>query len=324
MQKSYIRILEEKNSSLIESQKKLLQSQAELEKRVEELEHIIQQLKELQLQIIQNEKMSIINNLVTGINHEINNPVTFLAGNINPAIDYIESLFKLVDLYQQKYPNPDIEIKYCIENIDLNYIREDLPKLICSMKEGINRIYNTSINLRILSRMDNDRLLSCNINDGIDSTILILQHRLKANKNRPEIAVLKNYGQLSQVHCFPGQLNQVFINLLVNAIDALDESNIGRNFEEMELNPNKITITTKISDDQKHVMISLKDNAIKISDEVKQGILEYLYTGKAVSNEKGLRLALARQIIVEKHGGSLEVNSGKGEGIEFVIQIPNY
>ncbi len=323
MEKSYIRSLEEKNSSLIESQKNLLQSNAELERRAEELQQIIQELQQIQLQIIQNEKMSLLGKLVTGFAYEINNPVTFIAGNINPAMDYIESLFKLIDLYQQKYPNPDIEIQYCTENIDLNYIREDLPKLIFSIKEEINRIYNISMGLRIFSRIDNDHLLTCNIHDGIDSTILILQHRLKANKNRPEIAIVKNYGQLPQVHCFPGKLNQVFMNLLANAIDALDESNIKRSFKEIELNPNTITITTTISNDQKHVIISFKDNGIGMSNEVMERIFDYSYIAKAVSNGTDLGLILARQIIVEKHGGVLDVNTVQGEGSEFLIKIPN-
>jgi signal transduction histidine kinase len=324
MEKSYIRILEEKNSFLIESQKKLLQSNAELEKRAEELQEIIQEIQKQQLQIIQSEKISLLGKLVTGVAYEINNPVTFIAGNINPAMDYIQSLFKLIDLYQQKYPNPDIEIQYCTENIDLHYIREDLPKLIFSIKEEINRIYDISMGLRIFSRIDNDHLLTCNIHEGIDSTILILQHHLKANKNRPEIAIVKNYGQLPQVHCFPGQLNQVFMNLLVNAIDALDKSNIGRSSKEIELNPNKITITTKISDDQKHVVISFKDNSMGISNEVKESIFDYYYVTKTANNSIGLGLVLARQIIVEKHGGTLEVNTVEGKGAEFFIKIPNY
>ncbi|MBW4509668.1 MAG: GHKL domain-containing protein [Scytonematopsis contorta HA4267-MV1] len=323
LEKAYSNLLEEKNSYLLESQKKLLQSEAELQSRTKQLEQVIHELQQLQLQIVQTEKMSTLGNLVAGVAHEINNPVTFIAGNINPAMDYIKDLFELISLYQKKCPNPDIEIQHHIKTIELDYIREDLPKLIDSMQEGIKRIRNISTSLRTFSRADNDRLLDCNIHDGIDSTILILQHRLKANKSRPEISVVKNYGQLSQVQCFPGQLNQVFMNLLANAIDALDESNIGRSFEEIKLNPNLITITTKISDDHKFVVINIKDNGIGINEEAKGRIFDYLYTTKAVGKGTGLGLAIARQIIVEKHGGSLFVNSAEKEGTEFVIQIPN-
>jgi signal transduction histidine kinase len=323
LEKAYSNLLEEKNSYLLESQKKLLQSEAELQRRTKELEQVIHKLQQLQLQIVQTEKMSTLGNLVAGVAHEINNPVTFIAGNINPAMDYIKDLLELINLYERKYPNPDIEIQHHIKTIDLAYIREDLPKLIASMQEGIKRIRNISTSLRTFSRADSDRLLNCNIHDGIDSTILILQHRLKANNNRPEIFVVKNYGLLSQVQCFPGQLNQVFMNLLANAIDALDESNIGRSFEEIKLNPNLITITTKISDDQKFVTINIKDNGIGINEESKGRIFDYLYTTKEVGKGTGLGLAIARQIVVEKHGGSLEVNSAEGKGTEFVIQIPN-
>ena len=203
-------------------------AEAERQKKAEELEKASKELQQAQIQLIQNEKMSALGNLVAGVAHEINNPIGFLSGNIQPALDYIEDVFGLVDLYQQKYPNSDAEIKKKIRAIDLDYIREDLPKLVGSMLEGVNRICDISSTLRTFSRKDSDHPVATNIHDGIDSTILILRHRLKASGNHPEIQVFKEYAMLPPVECFAGQLNQVFMNLLANAIDALEESNTGR------------------------------------------------------------------------------------------------
>ncbi|MCZ0900518.1 serine/threonine protein kinase, partial [Microcoleus sp. HI-ES] len=204
-------------------------------------EKTLRELQQAQIQLIQGEKMSALGNLVAGVAHEINNPVGFLAGNITPAVDYINDLFGLLDLYEQKYPQLDPEIQEEIENIDLEYIREDLPKLVSSMREGVKRIRDISTSLRTFSRADTNYPVACNIHDGIDSTIMILKHRLKASDTRPEIKVIREYGNLPPVECYAGQLNQVFMNLLGNAIDALEESNQGRNYAEIV---NKITIKT--------------------------------------------------------------------------------
>ncbi len=289
-------------------------------------EESLSDLKKAQLQLVQNEKMSALGNLVSGIAHEINNPIGFISGNIQPALDYVNDVFGLLDLYQDKFPNPGEEIEAEIETIDLEYIREDLPKLLSSMTEGVERIRSISNSLRTFSRADTEIKVAFNIHDGLDSTLMILKHRLKANENRPEVKVIKNYAELPQIQCFPGQLNQVFMNLLANAIDALDESNSGRSFEEINQNPNRITITTKIAtteiNDQKQVVISIKDNGKGISYEIQQRIFEHLFTTKAVGTGTGLGLAIARQIIMEKHGGSIEVNSTPGLGAEFILTLP--
>ncbi|WP_414517775.1 AAA family ATPase [Nostoc sp. PCC 9305] len=285
----------------------------------QQLEHSLTDLKQMQLQLVQSEKMSALGNLVAGVAHEINNPVGFIAGNIQPAVDLVEDLFHLIELYQEKFPNPGVEIEEEIAEIDLEYIREDLPKMISSMKLGIDRIRSISNSLRIFSRADTENKVAFNIHDGIDSAILILKHRLKASELHPEIKVVKRYGDISLVKCFPGQLNQVFMNLLANAIDALEESNIGHNFHEIN---NKIEIKTCFSEDKHQVLIYIQDNGMGMSHEVKQKIFDHLFTTKSVGKGTGLGLAIARQIIVEKHGGTLEVNSVQGEGTEFVIQIP--
>jgi len=288
----------------------------------QKLEQFIHDLKQMQLQLVQSEKMSALGNLVAGVAHEINNPVGFIAGNLQPAQEYVGDLFNLIDLYQEKFPNPGVEIEAEIEEMDLEYLREDLPKLIGSMNEGVDRIRNISTSLRTFSRADSDRPVSFNIHDGLDSTLLILKHRLKASEFRPAIEVVKEYGKLPLVKCFPGQLNQVFMNVLANAIDALEESNKGRSFREIKALPNQIMVQTNLSEDKNLVVIRIKDNGVGMANEVKENIFNHLFTTKPVGQGTGLGLSIAHQIVVEKHGGKLLVNSSLGQGSEFVISIP--
>lgn len=288
----------------------------------EKAEQALKQLQQMQMQLIQTEKMSALGNLVSGVAHEINNPVGFLAGNLQPARDYVQDLFSLIDLYQQKYSTFDPDIYAKIETIDLEYLREDLPKLISSMKEGVNRLQDISTSLRIFSRTDSDRPISFNIHQGLDSTLLILKHRLKANETRPEIEVVKDYGDLPLVECYAGQLNQVFMNLLANAIDALEESKQGWSFEDITANPNQIGVRTKLSEDRQQVLIHISDNGPGMMPDVKECIFEHSFTTKAVGKGTGLGLAIARQIIVEKHGGNLYCCSEPGQGAEFIIELP--
>ncbi|MEH2220599.1 MAG: AAA family ATPase [Nostoc sp.] len=280
-----------------------------------------EEIQQAQLQIVQSEKMSALGNLVAGVAHEINNPVGFIAGNLQPASDYINDTFRLIDLYQQEYPDPTAAIQDEIEAIDLEYVREDLPKLISSMKLGIDRIREISNSLRTFSRADRDRKISFNIHEGIDSTILILRHRLKANGNRPEIEVVKKYGNLPQIECFPGQLNQVFMNIVANAIDALEESNQGRNVTDIKTNPNRITITT-CRGQQKTIVVKIADNGTGIPEERRERIFDNLFTTKTVGKGTGLGLAIARQIVEDNHRGKLSCNSVLVKGTEFVIEIP--
>ncbi len=297
-------------------------AEEQLKQQKQNLEEAVAELQRTQMQLVQSEKMSALGNLVAGVAHEINNPIGFLGGNIQPALDHIKDIFSLIDLYQQEYSTPIGIIQDEIEAIDLDYIREDLPKLVGSMREGVKRIRDISTSLRTFSRADSDRPVACNIHDGIDSTILILKHRLKAIETRPEIQVIKEYGQLPSVECFAGQLNQVFMNILANAIDALDESNIGHSFEWIKTNPNYITITTKISDNKQQVIISIKDNGKGMVESVKQKVFDHLFTTKGVGKGTGLGLAIARSIVEETHNGKLSFNSVLGEGTEFLIEIP--
>ncbi|MDF5706104.1 MAG: response regulator [Nostoc sp. S4] len=297
-----------------------------LEKRVAErtaaLSKALKNLQESQLQLVQTEKMSALGQLVAGVAHEINNPVGFIHGNLGHAWVYLQAMIKLIDLYQQYYPHPVAEIQEEIAAMDLQYILSDLPNLIYSMKEGVQRIRNISTSLRNFSRADSDRKVYCDIHDGIDSTIMILKHRLKASEFRPQIEVIKYYDNFPQIKCFSGQLNQVFMNLLANAIDALEESNLGRSYDEIEACPNKIWIQTSLIENKNYVLIQIKDNGVGISTDVQQKIFDNLFTTKPVGQGTGLGLSIARQIVVDKHGGTLDVNSAPGQGSEFLITIP--
>ncbi|MHC5599242.1 MAG: hybrid sensor histidine kinase/response regulator [Nostoc sp.] len=297
-----------------------------LEKRVLErtaaLSRALKDLQESQLQLVQTEKMSALGQLVAGVAHEINNPVGFIHGNLGHASVYFQNMINLIDLYQQHYPHPVTEIQEEIAAIDLKYMLVDLPNLITSMKEGVQRIRNISTSLRNFSRSDSDRKVSCNIHDGIDSTIMIFKHRLKASEDRPHIQVIRNYDNLPELECFIEQLNQVFMNLLANAIDALEESNAGRTYTEIEANPNQLLIQTTLTEDKNHILIRIKDNGVGMSADVQQKIFDYLFTTKAVGQGTGLGLSIAHQIVVEKHGGTLEVNSALGQGSEFIIKLP--
>ncbi|MEH2171575.1 hybrid sensor histidine kinase/response regulator [Nostoc sp.] len=297
-----------------------------LEKRVLErtsaLSRALKDLQESQLQLVQTEKMSALGQLVAGVAHEINNPVGFIHGNLGHASVYFQNMINIIDLYQEHYPNPVPEIQEEIAAIDLKYILADLPNLISSMKEGVQRIRNISTSLRTFSRADSDRKVSCNIHDGIDSTIMILKHRLKASEVRPDIQVIRDYDILPELECFIGQLNQVFMNLLANAIDALEESNLGLTYMEIEANPNQILIQTTLTEDKNYILIKIKDNGVGISADVQKKIFDYLFTTKPVGQGTGLGLSIARQIVVEKHGGTIEVNSAIGQGSEFIIKLP--
>jgi signal transduction histidine kinase len=302
----------------------LKQFTEELENRVKErtaeLYESLNDLKEAQIQLVQSEKMSALGQLVAGIAHEINNPLSYLSGNVDHLEEYFHDLLEHLQIYRQYCKHPEIE-NHAVE-IDLEFMVDDIPKVINSAKLGTKRISDISNSLRTFSRADSTYKVLADIHEGIDSTLMILQHRLKANETRPEIKIIKEYGNLPQVKCYLGQLNQVFMNVIANAIDALDESSQGRDFREIELLPNIITIKTEVSLDNQTVIIKIKDNGKGISEEVKSKIFDYLFTTKSVGKGTGLGLSISRQIVVEKHGGFLSCASVLGEGTELAIAIP--
>ncbi|MFN6486867.1 MULTISPECIES: protein kinase domain-containing protein [unclassified Nostoc] len=291
------------------------------QEKSKELEQSIKDLQEAQLQLIQSEKMSSLGNLVAGVAHEINNPIAFITGSITQAKDIVKDLIDYLQLYREKFPHPGAELEEKAEEIDIDFLLKDLPKMIDGMTVGTQRIRNISTSLRTFSRADTTSKVSANIHEGIDSTLMILQHRLKADHHRPAIQIIKNYADIPLVKCYLGQLNQVFMNIVANAIDALEEANIGRGFLEIqEMYPNIITIETNLLDE--NVVIKIRDNAKGMPEEVKACIFENLFTTKCVGKGTGLGLSISRQIIVENHAGSLICESVLGQGTQFIISIP--
>jgi PAS domain S-box-containing protein len=284
------------------------------------LELALDKLQRTQSQLVQTEKISQLGQLVAGVAHEVNNPVGFINGNLIHAKQYIEDLINLVNFYQEKFPNPGSEIAEEIESIDLDFLKEDLPKMITSMKLGTDRIHEIMRSLRNFSRTDASEKRAVDIHENINTTLIVLSHRLKNQPERPAIKIIKEYGNIPPVECFSGQINQVFMNLLANAIDALDESNTGKTYLEIEQNPNIIKITTSAANNS--LTLRIADNGPGMPEEVRQKLFEAFFTTKPEGQGTGLGLSISYEIITEAHGGKLECISSPGNGAEFVIQIP--
>lgn len=305
----------------------LLKSEAQLRQQAEELKVALRELQNTQTHLIQTEKMSSLGQLVAGVAHEINNPVNFIYGNLTPAKEYTQDLLSLLQLYQSHYPEPVLEIQDFAEQIELDFLKLDFPQIINSMKVGADRIREIVLSLRTFSRLDEAEMKAVDIHEGIDSTLMILQNRLKGNDQRPIIEIIKEYGKLPLVECYAGQLNQVFMNILSNAIDALEESFIicpilGENARRIEQRtPPRICIRTQLQQPNQ-VTIRIADNGLGIPEDVKKQLFDPFFTTKPIGQGTGMGLAISYQIITEKHGGSLECISQPGQGAEFVIKIP--
>ncbi|MGL6136297.1 MAG: sensor histidine kinase, partial [Planktothrix sp.] len=295
----------------------LQESQIELQQKATELEKTLTQLKQTQTQLLQSEKMSSLGQLVAGIAHEINNPVSFIFGNITYAKEYTNSLLHLISLYQTHYPQPVPEIQTEIDELDLEFLTSDLHKIFNSMLTGSQRIADIVKSLRSFSRLDEADIKTIDLHENLDNTLMILKHRIKAQASRPEIKILKNYGNIPLIHCYVGQLNQVFMNILINSIDALETA--------QQNSPPQILIHTDILTDsqlKKWVQIQISDNGSGMAETVRRRIFEPFFTTKPVGHGTGMGLAISYQIIVEKHQGQLLCTSTPGEGSTFVISLP--
>jgi signal transduction histidine kinase len=303
----------------------LAEANAQLEDRVEErtntLKATLQELRQTQAQMIQAEKMSSLGQLVAGIAHEINNPINFIHGNVLYVEEYSHHLLELIHLYQQCYPNPDPVIATKVVDIDLEFINEDLLKLLTSMHVGTERIQEIVKSLRMFSRLDEAEVKEVDIHEGLESTLLILHYRLKAKPGHPAIKVIRDYGQLPLVECYSGQLNQVFMNILTNAIDALEDDKTQLSSSIRQANTRQITIrTSSLSPDW--VQIAIADNGPGIPEAVRHQIFDPFFTTKPVGKGTGLGMSISYQIVTNKHQGKLTCISQVGKGTEFVIQIP--
>ena len=299
----------------------LKQSQAQLQEKNRLLEQTLKELKDTQAHIIQSEKMSSLGQLVAGVAHEINNPVNFIHGNLLYLRDHAQDLLNFVQLYQKHYPHPGVEIQREAAIIDLEFIQDDLPKILASMNVGTERIRAIVLSLRNFSRMDESDLKTVNIHEGIDSTLLILQHRFKERLGHPNIEVIKDYGDLPLVECYAGQLNQVFMNILINALDSLEEVYAQQQAQEIPVNSSQIIISTSLLSSG-WVKIVIADNGKGIPENVQSRIFDPFFTTKPIGKGTGMGMSISYQIITEKHGGKLECVSTPGEGAKFIIQIP--
>lgn len=302
----------------IENQLKLRSLQASLAEKNQALERSLLELKTAQLQLIQNEKMTAMGQLVAGIAHEINNPINFVSGNLKYAEQYLKSLLELVNLYQQEYQNHSAIIQEKIEEIDLNFLSHDAAKVMDAMCRGADRIQQIVISLRNFSRHDEAEMKQADIHSGIDSTLVMLQHRLEATKYRPTIEVIKEYAPLPPVTCYVSQLNQVFLHILNNAIDALTPES------EQQTTSSPIPrigiVTELIGTDR--IRIRIADNGPGISEAIRSRLFDPFFTTKPVGAGTGLGLSISYQIIVHQHSGSLACTSDLGSGAEFTIEIP--
>lgn len=306
----------------LEMEASLRHSQEKFRQQAYQLEQTLQKLNSITTQLIQKQKMSFLGQLITGVVHEINNPINFISGNIAHAINYVKDLLYLVDIYQQNSPRFLPEIESEIEDIELDFIQEDLPKLLESIMTGAERIQDVVRSLKQFSRVEEESIKAVDIHKGLDSTLLILQHQFQGKGGCSDINLMKKYGSLPKVECYPGQLNQVFMYILTNAIDSLDEKNqdlVTKNISHQLFKP-QILISTKVQDNS--VEISITDNGSGMSEEISSRIFEPLFTTKNTENSIGLGLSISQELIVEKHHGKLYCNSRPREGTEFVIEIP--
>ncbi len=312
------------------------QAEAQTREKSQQLEMALHELKNAQGQLLQNEKMANLGELVANIANEINNPVSFIYGSLHPATQHAEDLIRLLELYQHYYPKPTSVIDSHIQRLDLDYIKTDFLKLLWSMRSGSERIKDIVFALRNFSQFEDGQMRQADLHEGIDSVLRILQHRLKEQPERPGIQVIKEFGELPLVQCYPGELNQVFMNILTNAIEALeyrmkqDGSFCPRIWIRTEIISSHLSLVSsnepktidKLPLKKHKIIIRISDNGNGILPHIQRRIFELFFTTKPIGKGKGLGLPISQQIIVEKHQGKLKCNSRLGQGTEFVIEMP--
>ena len=296
-------------------------AEAALKNKAAELEATLTELNRAQMQVVQTEKMSSLGQLVAGVAHEINNPVGFIHGNLSHVEDYVNDVLELIRLYQETYPEPGLHIQKVEEAIDFDFLKVDLPKTLTSMQGGTDRIQDIIKSLRLFSRLDESAVKAVDLHEGIDSTLVILGNRLKANGNYAAVEVVKHYGDLPLVECYAGQLNQVFMNILDNAIDALEPQRLTAS--EVDAAPT-ITITTQPLK-AGEIEIRITDNGPGVSKQVQARLFDPFFTTKPVGKGTGMGLSISYQVITETHQGTLRVISRQGDGdrgTTFIITLP--
>ena len=289
--------------------------------RTAEVQQALQQLQLSQVQLVQSEKMAALGKLVAGVAHEINNPLNFIHANLNHMEEYIQIFLNFIELYQKNYPNPVDDIQEQAEDVNLSFIRSDVIKILASMKIGTKRIREIVLSLRNFSRIDEAEFKAVDIHEGIESTLIVLQHRFKVQPKGPEIQLIREYDKLPLVECYSGLLNQVFMNILVNAIDSLEEANAKLADQQIQDRLNKIVIRTSVIDTES-VQIMVVDNGCGIPENIRPYIFDPFFTTKPVGKGTGMGLSISYQIITEKHKGQLKCFSEVGQETKFVIQIP--
>lgn len=298
-----------------------LQHAQKTEQAAQTVEAEFLELRQNYTQCLQTEKMASLGQMVAGLAHEINNPVNFIHGNLKHVEDYVQDILHLLHLYQTQYPQPVEAIQAVARECDLAFLLTDLPKLLKSMNVGTERICQIVLSLRNFSRLDEVALKAVDIHEGLDSTLMLLQHRLKAIPQRRAISVVKDYGLLPPVKCYPGPLNQVLMNLLSNALDAVEEASARAQEQGLPVHSGQITLHTFIDEDQR-VHIDITDNGFGIPIDVQTRIFDPFYTTKAIGKGTGLGLSISYQIITQKHRGTLTFVSTQGEGTTFSVQLP--
>ncbi len=299
------------------------ESQSQLRQQAQQLENALLELQRTQVQLIQTEKMSSLGQLISGVAHEINNPLSFILGNLPHAQKYSKGLIKVLSLYQKYYPENNLELAKLLEEIEIDYLVEDLPKVLISMGDGADRIRQFVFSLRNFSRLDEAKMKEVNLHEGLDNTLVIINSKLTEKEELTGIVIEKKYGDLPRIQCYAGQLNQVFLNILVNAADALEaiaerakDKNKGKN----TLFTPTISLETLVENDR--CLIKIADNGLGMMADVREKIFDAFFTTKPVGFGTGLGLSIAREIIVKQHGGELQCFSEPGKGTEFVISIP--